>query len=446
MESVTKSSKISISEEPLYANYGVPDEDKVDIKYFIDNFNGATKLTYIKVDKSDPDDEKTFECVEFFEMSPEEFVKSGMINHVVNDIEKDTTIENGITTYSKDIMNKLSITMEEEVIGENILDNNNIQNIPKITITSEDKEFSFSDNDMNDNYNNNNVIEYATIIADKVCTNAFNFDETFVEEIILQKNGDIEETPLSPIVEESSGDEYYLGGSHRLNNDIDKKSLSNNYSSPPIETPTFYDYQEIVNNNNMTNKYNEDKMMINKSKEKSIKSSTVIRDQVRRNIIHDFDESSYDFDERYAAAILRQHESFHTPRESLSSEVSLNDGDKIKTVITLKNDGFSDILNVNHCVDCILERTLKANPFYHAEPERLSMRCSKCKPCERHLKEAILKETNIIPKEISFENHDCLCEDICREIDCSICENKIPLCQNLEHERNCADVSFCFKN
>ncbi|CEF70523.1 Hypothetical protein SRAE_2000515400 [Strongyloides ratti] len=427
-------------------------EDKIDIKYYVDNFNGATKFTYKKIDKSDPNNEKCFEFVDFFDICPDDFVKSGIINFVINEIENTEQTDNKMKkdTNINTVFQKLHIaTMEKEKIheiskNEDILKRNNsgynyndslkkLSNIPKITITNHENEVKNininNDNKTNQIYTNDKTIEYASIIADKIYNDAININNNILANDtnvnILHKYSDLKEFPLSSLNNSENNNEEFL----------------NNIKKDPSRLIN-YDYQAVVNDDILIKNENSDKVTdsIKDIEEKKIDSNLFLSKQKMNysnynsnNNFEDFKQLKYNFDEHYAKTLINHHESFKKSKNSLSDE------EKIKTVITLKNNGFSDILNVNHCIDCILERTLQANPFYHAQPDRLSMRCSKCKPCNRHTQTNTYIDYMIKENTLDEKNHECICEDICKEVNCSICSIKIPLCKNLEHEKNCTD-------
>lgn len=445
METEHSSSGVLMQNELPIEKYGNINEDKIDIKYYIDNFNGTTRFTYKKIDKSDPTNEKCFEFVDFFDISPDDFIKSGIIDFVVSGIEKNEKIVDSTKNDSKinSIFDKLSITVEEEKIYEinndNDINKSNIsnvnsfkklRNIPKITITNEKNEIKNCTTN-NDKTNpiclNDKTIEYSSALANNIYNDAFNINTNISTNNsnvnILHKYSDLKEVPLSLYNNENINEAHY-------------NNIKKDYS-----VPMNYDYQTNINNNIfMTNKkLKETNDSINnvedKQKDRNIflekeKSSDYNYDT---NNYNNLEQSEYTFDENYAKAMIRQHESFK------DKKIFLPDEDKIKTVITLKDDGFSDILNVNHCIECILERTLQANPFYHAQPDRLSMRCSKCKPCSRHFQNDIDGNYKTKEETLNNKNHECVCQDICREIICPICEKKIPLCKNLEHEKDCID-------
>uniref|UniRef100_A0A0K0F0Q6 SH2 domain-containing protein n=1 Tax=Strongyloides venezuelensis TaxID=75913 RepID=A0A0K0F0Q6_STRVS len=468
METEHNHSPVSIFDESLIESYGISAEDKYDVTYFVDNFNGSTKFTYKKSDKRDPNDEKCFECVEFFNVPPDDFIKLGLVNFVINEIEKDegnNKKENDIRGEDKKINNffdKLSTIKEEKMfeVTENDIsisspktfNNNNTESfkkIPKIpTITITDGENEMKKCNDKDETNSNDVSDctdkYATIIADKICNDAFNLDGNFVSNDIkvniLNKYYDLEEIPLQIYNDDINGkkisettDSGYLS----------KKSSTPDYSLPNVsEALTYYDYHSIISKNNIkTNqKSNGIDDSLEKVDQKQGDKNVLLEDEnynINNRKYNDSNELKYKFDESYAKAILKHHESFHTAKGSLSSLNSLSDEERIKTVITLKSEGFSDILNVNHCIDCILERTLQANPFYHAQPDRLSMRCSKCKPCNKHSQNEITYLT--LNDNSDDSKHECDCKDICREVNCSMCSTKVPLCKNLEHEKCCTD-------
>uniref|UniRef100_A0AC35TQ62 TRAF-type domain-containing protein n=1 Tax=Rhabditophanes sp. KR3021 TaxID=114890 RepID=A0AC35TQ62_9BILA len=437
----------------------------------IEEVDGMTSLTYVMTDCKNPTDPLIFQYQESFDMTPKEFLDSGLFEKIKYQIKQDNSL--GFSN-NKDVESKfaresnldmslanMNITVEDEIVDYNSLTSQYKSNVSEFRSKTPDYKSNVSEfRSKTPEYMSNvsefrsKTPEYMSNVSEfrsKTPDYKSNVSEymgnppAYINNTSEYKKNTYSPKFAVPKVHVIEADRSEFNFNYEQQNKLKASSFTHVNDAYEEERESKFMFHEYENDSPKKSKSSENiESFLNKNK--PFLSNTHSSNGHLSNTQQSNNRLSNDVGIENMGMSHESHiDAWHTPREGAQSPCdSLAEDDKIKTIISIKANGNSQILNINHCMECITEKTLKANPYYKREANQESLHCGRCKPCTRHAEmkrlaeAAVIRPTLELDQILKIENDECHCKPKCKEVKCVFCPEKQTLCQLEAHETNCS--------